>query len=238
MGSNNKFIFLLLLIYSTASCASDELLKENNKIFFKRGNTKIFLFTDSNYCFDKDAFSVEKLTNDNKKYLFVNHTDDCNPSGKYEIFDISENNAKKFYLSPLYDPEVDSNKKQIIERFKDGAVGYTRIYVLKNSKYYLLEELKTLDNNLNLSTFYSSKSPAFYLKDDSNQIIKNLEINSKKAYFFDENLKKTRSYVINGDKVKVVNLIKENNLIYVNVEFQTKNKLTKGYIKLEDFLYK
>ena len=65
MGSNNKFIFLLLLIYSTASCASDELLKENNKIFFKRGNTKIFLFTDSNYCFDKDAFSVEKLTNDN-----------------------------------------------------------------------------------------------------------------------------------------------------------------------------
>ena len=238
MGSNNKFIFLLLLIYSTASCASDELLKENNKIFFKRGNTKIFLFTDSNYCFDKDAFSVEKLTNDNKKYLFVNHTDDCNPSGKYEIFDISENKAKKFYLSPLYDPEVDSNKKQIIERFKDGAVGYTRIYVLKNSKYYLLEELKTLDNNLNLSTFYSSKSPAFYLKDDSNQIIKNLEINSKKAYFFDENLKKTRSYVINGDKVKVVNLIKENNLIYVNVEFQTKNKLTKGYIKLEDFLYK
>ena len=110
-------------------------------------------------------------------------------------------------------------------------------FILINN-IYLLEELKTLDNNLNLSTVYSSKSPAFYLKDDSNQIIKNLEINSKKAYFFDENLKKTRSYVINGDKVKVVNLIKENNLIYVNVEFQTKNKLTKGYIKLEDFLYK
>lgn len=236
MGSNNKFIFLLLLIYSTASCASDELLKENNKIFFKKGNNKIFLFADSDYCFDKDAFSVENLTNDNKKYLFVNHTDDCNPSGKYEIFDISENKAKKFYLSPLYDPEVDKNK--IIERFKDGAVGYTRIYVLKNSKYYLLEELKTLDNNLNLSTVYSSKSPTFYLKDDSNQIIKNLEISSTKAYFFDENLIKTKSYIISGDKVKIINLIKKNNLIYVKVKFQGKNKLTEGYIKLEDFLYK
>lgn len=236
MGSNNKFIFLLLLIYSTASCASEELLKENNKIFFKRGNTKIFLFTDSNYCFDKDAFSVEKLTNDNKKYLFVNHTDDCNPSGKYEIFDISEHKAKKFYLSPLYDPEVDSNKKQIIERFKDGAVGYTRIYVLKNSKYYLLEELKTLDNNLNLSTVYSDKSANFSLKNDSNQVVKNVKISSLKAYFYDENLIQTKTYIVRGDKVKVDNLIKKNNLIYMKVEFQGKSKITKGYIKLSDIL--
>lgn len=236
MDSNNKFIFLFLLIYSTASCASDELLKENNKIFFKQGNNKIFLFADNNYCFDKDAFSVENLTNDNKKYLFVNHTDDCNSSGKYEVFEISKNKAKKFYLSPLYDPEVDSNKKKIIERFKDGAVGYTRIYVLRNGKYYLLEELKTLDNDLNLSTVYSGKSPTFYLKNDSNQVIRNIEISSPKAHFLDENLRETKSYIIRGDKVKVDNLIKKNNLIYMNVEFQGKNKITKGYIKLSDVL--
>jgi len=172
----------------------------------------------------------------NKKYLIVNHTDDCNSSGKYEIFDISGNTAKKFYLSPLYDPEVDSTKKKIIERFKDGAIGYTRIYVLKNNKYYLLEELKTLDSDLNLSTVYSDKTSNFSLKNDSNQVIKNIEISSTKAYFFDENLKQTKSYIVRGDKVKVDNLIKKNNLIYMKVEFQGKNKITKGYIKLSDVL--
>lgn len=236
MVLNNKILFLFLLIYSTVSSASDELLKENNRIFFKHGNTKIFLFTDNNYCFDKDAFSVENLTNDNKKYLFVNHTEDCNPSGKYEIFDLSGNEAKKFYLSPLYDPEVDSTKKQIIEKFKDGAIGYTRIYALKNSKYYLLEELKTLDSDLNLSTVYSDKSSTFYLKNDLNQVIKNIEISSSKAYFYDENLIKTKSYIVRGDKVRVNNLIKKNNLIYMKVEFYGKKKITKGYIKLSDIL--
>ena len=236
MVLNNKYLFLFLTIYSTFSFASDGLLKENNRIFFKQGNTKIFLFTDNNYCFDKDAFSVEKLTNDNKKYLFVNHTDDCNPSGKYEIFDISENKAKKFYLSPLYDPEVDSTKKKIIERFKDGPVSYTRTYVLKNSKYYVFEELKTLASDLNLSTIYLDKTPTFYLKNDSNQVIKNIEISSAKAYFFDENLKQTKPYIVRGDKVKVDNLIKKNNLIYMKVEFKGKNKITKGYIKLSDVL--
>jgi len=235
MVSSNKLL-LLLIFYSTVSFAGDGLLKENNKIFFKQGNSKLFLFADNNYCFDKDAFSVENLTNDNKKYLIVNHTDDCNSSGKYEIFDISGNTAKKFYLSPLYDPEVDSTKKKIIERFKDGAIGYTRIYVLKNNKYYLLEELKTLDSDLNLSTVYSDKTSNFSLKNDSNQVIKNIEISSTKAYFFDENLKQTKSYIVRGDKVKVDNLIKKNNLIYMKVEFQGKNKITKGYIKLSDVL--
>lgn len=234
MVLNNKYLLVFLILCSTISFASGELLKENNKIFFKEGNSKIFLFNADNYCFDKNAFSVEKLTNDKKKYLFVNHTDNCNPSGKYEIFDISENKAKKFYLSPLYDPEVDSNKKQIIEKFKDGAVGYTRIYALKNGKYYLLEELKTLDIDFNLSTVYSGQFPIFSLKNDSNQLIKNIEISSSKAYFFDENLIKTKSYIVRGDKVKVNNLMKKNNLIYMKVEFKGKNKITKGYIKLSD----
>ncbi|MBP6409173.1 MAG: hypothetical protein KA277_10385 [Fusobacteriaceae bacterium] len=236
MALNNKYLLLFLILCSTISFAGGELLKENNKIFFKEGNSKFFLFDADNYCFDKDAFSVEKLTNDKKKYLFVNYTDDCNPSGKYEIFDISEKKAEKFYLSPLYDPEVDSNKKQIIEKFKDGAISYTRIYALKNGKYYLLEELKTLDSDLNLSIVYSGKSPIFSLKNDSNQLIKDIEVSSSKAYFFDENLVKTKSYIVRGDKVTVNNLMKKNNLIYMKVEFQSKNKITKGYIKLSDIL--
>lgn len=236
MVSNNKYLFLFLILYSAVSCASDGLLKENNKIFFKQGSSKFFLFSDDNYCFNKGAFSVENLTNDNKKYLFVNHADDCNPSGKYEIFDLSGNKATKFYLSPLYDPEVDGTKKQIIERFKDGAIGYTRIYALKDGKYYLLEELKTLDSGLNLSTVYLGNLPTFYLKNDSNQVIKNIEISSMKAYFFDENLRQTKSYVIRGDKIRVNSLTTKNNLIYIKAEFNRKKKVTKGYIKLSDIL--
>lgn len=236
MGSNNFFIFLFILVYSTFACADNKLVKENNNIFFKQGNAKIFLFTDENYCFDKDAFSIENLTNDNKRYLFVNHTDDCNSGGKYEIFDISENKAKKFYLSPLYDPEFDINEYKIIERLNDGAVGYTRIYVLKNGKYLLSEELKTLDSDLNLSKVYSGGLFKMYLKNNSNQVVKNLEISANKAYFFNNELKKTKSYIIRGDKVKIDGLIENNNLIYINVEFKGLGKITKGYIKLSDVL--
>ncbi|WP_196077942.1 hypothetical protein, partial [Acinetobacter sp. Res13-Abat-PEC12-P3-01] len=200
------------------------------------GNSKIFLFNDDDFCFDKDAFSIENLTNDGKKYLFVNYTDDCNPSGKYQIFDISKNKAEKFYLSPLYDPTVDSNKKQIIENFKVGAITYTRIYALKNGKYDLLEEIKTLGNGVNLSVFYSNSIPIYSLKNDSNQIIKNTKISSQKAFLFNESLKKTKAYLIQGDNVDVVKIIKKNDLFYLNIIFHGKSKSIQGYIKLSDIL--
>lgn len=235
MGLSKKIFLTVALLCSPLTFAdSDSLVKDNHKVYFKQGSLKIFLFDDANYCFDKDAFSLESLTNDKRKYLFVNYTDDCNPSGKYQIFDISNNKAHKFYLSPLYDPEVINDKKQIIERFKDGSISYTRIYKLKNDRYSLQEELKTLSDNLNLSVIYYNKSTTYSLKDNSNQTVKNIRINIPKVFIRDKNHIKTKAYIVKNDKVTIKNIIKKNDSLYLHVEYYGKTKTTEGYIKLSD----
>ena len=73
MGLSKKiFLTVALLCPPLTFADSDSLVKDNHKVYFKQGSLKIFLFDDANYCFDKDAFSVESLTNDKRKYLFVN----------------------------------------------------------------------------------------------------------------------------------------------------------------------
>ena len=55
-----------------------------------------------------------------------------------------------FLKKYLYDPEFINN--QIIERFKDGAISYKRIYTLKSGSYSRQEEWKSLAPNINIST--------------------------------------------------------------------------------------
>ncbi|WP_151713152.1 hypothetical protein [Acinetobacter bereziniae] len=236
MGLSKIIIFIIFLSYSMLVSANNELFIGNHKIYFKHGGENIFLFTDNNYCFNKDAFSIEKLTNDDRKYLFVNYTNDCNPSGLYQIFDISRNKAEKFYLSPLNDPIVDYKKKQIIENFKVGAITYTRIYALRNGKYSLLEELETLGNDLNLSKIYADNVPVYSLQDDSKKIIKNAQINKKKVFLLNQSFILTKKYLVEGDKFDIDNVVKINGQYYLSVIFKGKYKLTKGYIRLSEIL--
>ena len=136
--------------------------------------------------------------------------------------------------SPLYDPEVINDKKQIIERFKDGSISYTRIYKLKNDRYSLQEELKTLSDNLNLSVIYYNKSTTYSLKDNSNQTVKNIRINLPKVFILDKSYVKTNIYIVKNDKVTIKNIIKKNDSLYLHVEYYGKTKTTEGYIKLSD----
>lgn len=237
MGIFRKLVFfLLILVFSKDVLSDDMLIRENHQIFFKSQGVKIFLFDAAGYCFDENAFSIESLTADQRKYLFVNFTEDCNPSGMYKIFELVNGHAEKFYLSALYDPEFISTKKQIIERYKDGAVSYKRIYALKNNKYQLLEELKTLGDQLNLSTDYANKKPKYILKDDLGQRVKSILVSATNAFLYDRYFNRTKKYLIKDDELKIKTIEKYKGVLYVYVEYDGSSVPIKGYVKLEDFL--
>lgn len=237
MTINRKNLFITLsIIYSSLAWSSEALIKDNHKVYFKSNNSKIFLFEDPNYCFDKDAFSIEHLTKDERKYLVVNYTEDCNPSGVYKIFEITDKKAVNFYLSSLYDPEFFPNEEKIVERFKDGAISYTKIYILKNNRYHLSEEIKTLDENINLSTIFDNRIKKFQLKDNSNKKIKSFSISVDKLYLYSDNFKKMKSYFIKGDIIKIYNLVEYKNNLYVKVSFNEHGKDITGYVRLNDLI--
>ncbi|WP_168406748.1 hypothetical protein [Acinetobacter indicus] len=230
-----KFFILFLLIFSSGLFAKDVLVEENNNIYYKKGREKFYLFNGINYCYNKNGFWLEKINNSESKYLVVNYTEDCNPSGQYRIFEISSKEVKEFYLSPLYDPEFKKNR--IIERFKDGAISYKRIYLLESGKYILKEEWRTLAPNLNLTTFFSNPNNIYVLKSDLGKIVEKVEVSSRKAFLFDQYFNKKRSYLINGDIVRIKNIVKNKDEFYLNIEYLSKGgKVVKGYILISDIL--
>lgn len=232
---NRKTVLITLsIIYSSLAWSSDVLIKENYKVYFESNNSKIFLFEDQNYCFDKDAFSIEKLTNDKRKYLVVNCTEDCNPSGEHKIFEITDKKAVNFYLSPLYDPEFLPNEGKIVERFKDGAIRYTKIYTLKNNRYDLSEEIKTLDDNINLSATFNNGVKRFLLKDNSNKKIKSFNVRADRLYLYNDNFKKKKSYFIKGDELVLHEIIEIKKDLYIKVGYKGNDQI--GYVLLTDLI--
>lgn len=227
-------LITLSIICSSLAWSNEMLIKENHKVYFKSNNSKIFLFEDPNYCFDKDAFSIEHLTNDERKYLVVNHTEDCNPSGEHKIFEITDKKAVNFYLSPLYDPEFLPNEGKIVERFKDGAIRYTKIYTLKNNRYDLSEEIKTLDENVNLSATFNNGVKRFLLKDNSNKKIKSFNVSVDRLYLYDDNFNKKKSYFIKGDVLSLYEIIEIKKDLYIKVGYKGNDQI--GYVLLTDLI--
>ncbi|ENX39031.1 hypothetical protein [Acinetobacter courvalinii] len=236
MDLYSKFFSIILLSLSIHASANDKLLHEGNKIFFKTGGSKIFLFNDSDFCFEENSFFIENLTNDSRKYLFVNYTEDCNLSGEYKIFELYKNSVKKFYLSSLYDPEFLKKEKTILERFKDGVVSYTRVYKMKNNKYYLVEELKTLGDNVQLSTIFFTKSKSYFLKNDAGEKVERVLISVDKSILYNEEFKKTNSYLIEGDVVDIIGVEKFNDDFYLSVKYSGRKGVVNGFIKISDIL--
>lgn len=237
MTINRKNLFITLsIIYSSLAWSSDELIKDNHKVYFKSNNSKIFLFEDPNYCFDKDAFSIEHLTKDERKYLVVNYTEDCNPSGEYKIFEIANKKAVNFYLSSLYDPEFFPTEGKVEERFKDGAISYIKIYRLKNNRYNLSEEIKTLDENINLSTMFNNGVKEFQLKDNENKKIKSFSVSVDKLYLYSNNFKKMKSYFIKGDILILYKIIEIKKDLYIKVGYKGNDQI--GYVLLKDLISK
>ena len=232
--SRKTVLITLSIICSSLAWSSDTLIKENHKVYFKSNNSKIFLFEDPNYCFDKDVFSIEHLTNDERKYLVVNHTEDCNPSGEHKIFEIVDKKAVNFYLSSLYDPEFFPAEGKIVERFKDGAIRYTKIYTLKNNRYHLSEEIKTLDENINLSAMFDNRIKKFQLKDNSNKKIKSFNVSVDRLYLYNDNFKKKKSYFIKGDVLILHEIIEIKKDLYIKVSYKGNDKI--GYVLLTDLI--
>ena len=232
--NRKNLLITFSILCSSIAWSSEGLVKENHKIYFKSNNSKIFLFDDLNYCFDKDAFSIEHLTKDKRKYLVVNYTEDCNPSGEHKIFEITDKKAISFYLSSLYDPEFFPDKGRIVERFKNGAISYTKIYTLKNNRYNLSEEVKTLDENINLSTIFNNGVEIFQLKDNENKRIKSLSISVDRLYLYSDNFKKKKSYFVKGDIVILYEIIEIKKDLYIKVGY--KGKGITGYVRLNDLI--
>lgn len=232
---NRKTVLIVLsIIYSSLAWSNEMLIKENHKVYFKSNNSKIFLFEDQNYCFDKDAFSIEHLTNDERKYLVVNYTEDCNPSGEHKIFEIADKKAVSFYLASLYDPEFFPNEGKIVERFKDGAIGYTKIYTLNNNRYNLTEEVKTLDDNINLSITFNNGVRKFQLKDNLNKKIKSFNISVDRLYLYGDNFKKKKSYFVKGDILILYEIVEIKNNLYIKVGYKGNDQI--GYVLLKNLI--
>lgn len=236
MGLNKRNIIItfLIIVFSSLAWSSETLIKDNHKVYFKSNNSKIFLFEDQNYCFDKDAFSIEHLTKDERKYLVVNYTEDCNPSGEYKIFEIADKKAVNFYISSLYDPEFFPDEGKIVERFKDGAISYTKIYTLKNNRYNVSEEIKTLDDNINLSTIFNNGVKRFQLKDNENMKIKSLSVSVDRLYIYGMNFKKNKSYFVKGDILNLYEISEFKNNLYIKVGYKKNNNI--GYVLLKDLI--
>ena len=232
--NRKNLLITLSIIYSSLAWSSDELIKDNHKVYFKSNNSKMFLFADKNYCFDKDAFSIEHLTKDERKYLVVNYTEDCNPSGEYKIFEIADKKAVNFYISSLYDPEFFPDEGKIVERFKDGAISYTKIYTLKNNRYNVSEEIKTLDDNINLSTIFNNGVKKFQLKDNENMKIKSLSVSVDRLYIYGMNFKKNKSYFVKGDILNLYEISEFKNNLYIKVGYKKNNNI--GYVLLKDLI--
>lgn len=236
MGLNKRNIIItfLIIVFSSLAWSSEALIKDNHKVYFKSNNSKIFLFEDQNYCFDKDAFSIEHLTKDERKYLVVNYTEDCNPSGEYKIFEIADKKAVNFYISSLYDPEFFPDEGKIVERFKDGAISYTKIYTLKNNRYNVSEEIKTLDDNINLSTIFNNGVKRFQLKNNENMKIKSLSVSVDRLYIYGMNFKKNKSYFVKGDILNLYEISEFKNNLYIKVGYKKNNNI--GYVLLKDLI--
>ena len=231
----NKFYLFFLLLFTCYVSAEEILIKEKNSIYYNENGENFLLFNKKDYCFDKDAFSVEYFGIPLKKYVVVNYTEDCNPSGQYRIFEISSLKAKEFYLSPLYDPEFINN--QIIERFKDGAISYKRIYTLKSGSYSRQEEWKSLAPNINISTYFLNGYKVYVLKDDLGREIQNLMITSPKAFLFDRYFIRKKSYLIQGDRVKINHIAKNKDNFFLSIDYNSKkNGVVKAYIMLSDVI--
>ena len=235
MVSNMNFILILAVGLFFSSVTFAHLIVMDGKVFYKNQQQEIFLFKDANYCFDPDAFSVEKLGRKKTDVLVVNYTEDCNPSGQYRIFEISSPKAKEFYLSPLYDPEFINN--QIVERFKDGAISYKRIYTLKSGSYSRQEEWKSLAPNINISTYFLNGYKVYVLKDDLGRDIQNLMITSPQAFLFDRYFIRKKAYLIQGDRVKINHIAKNKDNFYLSIDYiGKKNGVVKAYIMLSDVI--
>ena len=234
LNRRRLLITVLIIIFSSLAWSNETLIKENHKVYFKSNNFKIYLFEDLNYCFDKDAFSIEQLTNDKRKYLVVNYTEDCNSSGEYKIFEITNKKAVNFYLSSLYDPEFFPTEGKIEERFKDGAISYTKTYTLKNNRYNLSEVIKTLDDNINLSTTFNNGVKEFKLKNNERKEIKSVIVGVDRLYLYGYNFKKNKSYFVKGDVLSLYKIVEIKNNLYVKVGYKKNDNI--GYVLLNDLV--
>lgn len=235
MVSNMNFILILAVGLFFSSVTFAHLIVMDGKVFYKNQQQEIFLFKDANYCFDPDAFSVEKLGRKKTDVLVVNFTEDCNPSGLYRIFEVTTQKSQEFYLSPLYDPEFKND--QIIERFKDGAISHKRIYALRSGKYSLQEQWKSLAPNINISTYFLNGYKVYVLKDDLGRDIQNLMITSPQAFLFDRYFIRKKAYLIQGDRVKINHIAKNKDNFYLSIDYiGKKNGVVKAYIMLSDVI--